>query len=110
MLSVHGNVQRKNKTANPAIKILPGFVSRVRVRCGKANCRCRFGERHVAYYRVTYSCGLRFRKYVRRNQVEEMREACQAHRELQAQLRAGRAEYRRTLVRAREFLRMLTNE
>jgi hypothetical protein len=98
------------KNRNPTIKILPGFVARARVRCGKSNCRCTRGARHVAYYRVTHSHGLRFRQYVRRNQVEEMREACQAHRTLQAQLRAGRAEYKRTLARARELVKMLNNE
>jgi hypothetical protein len=58
----------------------------------------------------TYSRGFRVRKYVRPNQLDEMRTACEAHRELQAQLRTGRAEYRRTLARARELARMLRNE
>jgi len=95
------------KTPNSTIKILPGFIARVRVRCGKSNCRCTRGERHVAHYHVTHNAGLRFRQYVRRDRVAEMRDACQAHRALQAQLRAGRAEYKRNLERAREFVRMI---
>ena len=54
-----------------------------------------------------FSSGVRLRRYVRRDQVSKLREACEAHRALQAQLRAGRAEYRITLARARELLRIL---
>jgi hypothetical protein len=100
----------KNKNQNSAIKMLPGFVATVRIRCGKMNCRCAHGMRHEAYYHVTYSGGFRSRKYIRRDQVAGMRVACQTHKTLQAQLRSGRTEYRRTLARARELLRMLSNE
>ena len=100
----------KTENQNPAIKILPGFIARVRIRCGKPNCRCNRGARHIAYYHVMYLHGFRFRQYVRRNQVEEMREACEAHRKLQAQLRAGRVDYKVTLARARQLARMLSNE
>lgn len=100
----------KTESKNPAIKILSGFVASVRIRCGKPNCRCARGLRHQAYYHVTYKSGTRVRKYVRRNRVAELREVCQVHRELQAQLRAGRAEYRKTLAMTREFARMLSSE
>jgi len=95
----------KNKRQNPAIKMLPGFIAKARIRCGKSNCRCTRGDRHVAYYHVTYDSGVRVRKYVRRNQVQAMRAACEAHRVLQAQLRAGRAEYKQTLAKMRELIR-----
>jgi hypothetical protein len=95
----------KNKSQNPAIKMLPGFVANVRVRCGKSNCRCARGDRHVAYYHVTYYSGVRSRKYVRRDQLPEALAACEAHRVLQAQLRAGRAEYKQTLAKMRELIR-----
>ena len=108
MLSVHANEVSQNKIANPAIKILPGFVARVRVRCGKLNCRCRLGERHLAHYRVTYSRGDRVRKYVRRNDVDETRAACEAHRVLQAQLRAGRSEYKELLAETRKLVKLLS--
>lgn len=98
------------KSENPAIKMLPGSVAKVRVRCGKPNCRCSRGARHLAYYHVTYSRGFRFRKYVRRDQLAEVLAACEAHRQLQAQLRAGRAEYKRTLARMREVIGYLCNE
>jgi hypothetical protein len=107
MLTVYGNGRRQNKNGNSAIKILPGFIARVRVRCGKANCRCAFGARHIAYYRVTSSQGFRVREYVRRNEVEAVRAACEAHRALQAQLRAGRAEYKEMLAEARKLIKLL---
>ena len=100
----------KNKNQNPAIKMLPGFVATVRVRCGKPNCRCARGVRHTAHYLVNYRSGVRSRKYVRRDQLAEVLAACEAHRRLQAQIRAGRTEYRRTLARVREFGRMLGND
>jgi len=101
---------QKIKNENSAIKILPGFVATERVRCGKPNCRCSRDARHLAYYHVTYSGGFRFRKYVRRDQVADVRAACTAYRDLQAQLRAGRAEYRRTLAKMRELIRFFCNE
>lgn len=96
------------KNQQAAIKILPGHVARVRVRCGKANCRCaRSDARHVAYYHV-WRCGrLRFRRYVRRAEVEATRAACEEHRRLQAEIREGRAQYARTLAAARSLFRSL---
>ena len=96
----------KNESEDPAIKMLPGFVTTVRIRCGKSNCRCARGDRHIAHYHVTYRNGARLRRYVRRDEVADVRKACQAHRELQAQLRAGRTEYKQTLA---IILRLLTD-
>jgi hypothetical protein len=100
----------KTKRSNPATKISdlqPGHVQQRRVRCGKANCKCRRGELHSAYYHVWHADGRRFQCYVRRSEIDTLRAACQAHRELQTQLRAGRAEYKRTLTQLRALLRML---
>ena len=110
MLVSTANDDTRIKNENSAIKMLPGFVASVRVRCGKLNCRCSRGARHLAYYHVTYSDGFRFRKYVRRDQVADVRAACKAYRDLQTQLRAGRAEYRRTLNRMRELIRCFCND
>ena len=90
--------------------MLAGFVATVRVRCGKPNCRCVRGDRHLAYYHVTYSSGARFRRYLRRDEVADVREACQAHRDLQAQLRAGRAEYKECLAQTRQLVKLLASE
>lgn len=61
----------------------------------------------MAYYRVTYSRGCRIREYVRRNEVEAVRAACEAHRAVQAQLRAGRAEYKELLAETRKLVKLL---
>ena len=95
------------KNRNSAIKILPGFVARVRVRCGKSNCRCIRGARHLAHYHVTDLKGLRVRQYVRRNQVDVTRAACEAHRSLQRKLRAGRAEYKEWLAQTRRLVKLV---
>ena len=100
----------KNRSQNPAIKILPGFVATVRIRCGKPNCHCARGQRHVAHYHVTYFGGVRSRKYVRRDQLPEVLAACEVHRKLQAQLRAGRAEYKELLAQTRKLAKLLSSE
>jgi len=100
----------KMESENSAIKILPGFIASVRVRCGKSNCHCVRGQRHVAHYHVTYFGGVRSRKYVRRDQLPEVLAACEVHRKLQAQLRAGRAEYKELLAQTRKLAKLLGSE
>jgi hypothetical protein len=109
MLSV-AQKSNKNKSEDPAIKMLPGFVAIVRIRCGKSNCRCSRGDRHVAHYHVSYHSGVRSRKYVRRAQLAEVLAACEAHRVLQAQLRAGRAEYKQLLAQTRNLAKLIGSE
>lgn len=94
----------KTKNQNQTIKMLPGHVARVRVRCGKSNCRCAHGQRHLAHYHVMLEDGKRTRRYIRRADVEMTRAACNAYRQLQAQLRAGRAQYRALMAYARRIL------
>lgn len=110
MLANTRSEDAKTKNQNPAIKMLPGYVATVRIRCGKPNCRCTRGDRHIAHYYVVYRSGGRFRKYVRRGQVQEMRAACEAHRHLQTQLRAGRAEYRELLAQTRKLVKLLLSQ
>lgn len=98
----------KTKNSNPATKMLPGHVERRRVRCGKSNCKCACGEKHIAHYHVWYESGVRFRRYIPVRAVKEMRRACDDYRALQVRLRAGRADYRNTIRRARELLSFLT--
>lgn len=46
----------------------------------------------MAFYHVTYDCGVRSRRYIRKAEVEQVRSACQAHKEQQAELARGRRE------------------
>lgn len=96
---------RKTKNQESAIKMLTGFVAQVRIRCGKSNCKCARGHRHTAFYHVTYSEGVRQRQYIKRAEVEQVRAACAAHKQLQAELLAGRQRYKLILARVRQILR-----
>jgi hypothetical protein len=103
MLGAGASRAGATKNQKAAIKMLPGHVARVRVRCGKLNCHCARGTRHVAYYHVWYFGGRRRREYVRLADVEETKAACAARRRARAISRAGRAEWRATLSRARDL-------
>ena len=96
---------RRTKTSNLTTKILPGSVERRMVRCGKANCKCTRGELHGPYfYHVTTDETVRSRRYIPRAEVAVVAQACQEHRELQAQLLAGRKRYKLILAAARQIL------
>lgn len=96
-------MKTKNQKGTTKIELVPGHVERRRVRCGKPNCRCARGQFHAAHYHVWKSDGVRHQRFVRRADVPAMLAACDEHRQLQAQLRAGRAQYRRMLARLREM-------
>jgi hypothetical protein len=83
---------RKTKNQILAPKILPGHVALKLVRCGKSNCKCARGERHKAFYHVTYFEGVRYRRYIHKAEVEHVRAACQEHRQQQSELRKGRRQ------------------
>ena len=98
----------KTKSANPATKmndLLNGHIQKRRVRCGKPNCKCAGGDLHTAFYQVWHSDGRRYQQYVRKSQVETVRRKCDEYRQLQIDLRAGRAEFKRMLAHARAFIR-----
>jgi hypothetical protein len=68
------------------------------------------GRTSFRTYHVTYTGGLRFRRYVRGDDVKEFSDACKAHQALRAEFRAARAEYRLTLVRVRHLAKMFRGE
>lgn len=101
----------KNQKLPPkkAPEMLAGYVEARMVKCGKAGCKCERGELHGPYfYHFTWIGGRRFKSYVRRADVAERRAACEAYRQLQRELLAGRREWQRTLNRARELFKMLS--
>ena len=73
---------------------LPGVVCVQYTRCGKPTCRCAQGGEnlHGPYYVRCYrfSGGRQVRRYVRPDEVEATRAACQEWQQLQAQLRENR--------------------
>lgn len=89
-------------------EMLAGYVEARMVKCGKAGCRCERGELHGPYfYHLTWAHGRRFKSYVRRAEVAERRAACEAYRQLQRELLAGRRQWQQTLSRARELFAFL---
>lgn len=102
--------EMKTINSNPAIKteFVCGFIQKAKIRCGKNTCKCARGEQHTAFYHVWYTNGKRYRKYLRKSDVESVRKACQNHRDLQTRIRAGRNEYKQILLRGRLLLRMIS--
>lgn len=69
--------------------LLKGEVTEQFVRCGKSNCRCRQGEMHGPYHYRVWREGEKIRKqYVRPEDVEAVRNACQTYQEARLHLRA----------------------
>ena len=66
-------------------KILPGAVCRQMVRCGRSNCHCTGGDKHIAYYRFWREGGKLHKQYVRKSDLAETREAGEKHREVKQQ-------------------------
>lgn len=55
---------------------LPGEVHTQKVKCGKANCHCASGKPHLAYYRFWREKGKLHKAYVRRADLEAVKNAC----------------------------------
>ncbi len=101
----------KTKKSNLQPKILsemqPGYVRAEMVKCGKLNCKCARGKLHGPYfYHFTWCQGQRSKWYVKRADVAQIRAACQAYRDLQAELREGRRNYSLLLQQAKAILRL----
>lgn len=78
------------------------------VRCGRAGCKCARGGLHGPYfYHLTWAIGRRFKFYVPLADVADRRAACEAYRQLQRELLAGRRQWRQTLSAARELFALL---
>ena len=76
-------------------KTLPGAVCRQWVRCGKPNCRCAQGELHGPYwYRFWREGGCLHKKYVRPEDLDAVRAACEARRHQRRQVLTAWEEFR----------------
>src|SRR5271166_5872268 len=70
-------------------KLLPGALCVQYRRCGKPNCRCARGKLHGPYYYRAWRSGGRLRwQYVKWEDAEIVRAACDANREIQGLWRA----------------------
>lgn len=95
----------ENKTESLLPKMLSGAVCRQMIRCGKPNCKCTQGQLHGAYYYHFVRVGGRLRKrYLKPDEVEAVKAACQARREDE---RARRIEMRQAQQSVRELVARL---
>lgn len=68
---------------------LEGEVCTQHIRCGKPGCRCNTGQLHDPYYYRIWREGTYIRKvYVKAGELEAVRAACEAHRNLSGSLRS----------------------
>ena len=59
-----------------------GAVCQQFVRCGKTNCRCTRGELHGPYFYLFWRENGQLKKeYIRRENVEQVRDSCEVKRE-----------------------------
>ena len=98
-------------TANPEtdpllLAPLKGVVCAQYVRCGKRECRCQRGEPHGPYYYRVWREGERVQKvYVKASELESVRAACEAHKEITESLEKLRRERERLTRRMRDSWR-----
>jgi len=92
------------KRAKTLPKTLPGAVCVQWVRCGKPNCRCARGELHGPYYyRFWRENGKLHKMYVKREDLAEVQEACEARRRERRELRAAMQEFQDLLSTIRRI-------
>ncbi|MGH7174331.1 MAG: DUF6788 family protein [Gemmataceae bacterium] len=93
----------QTKSAKTLPKMLPGAVCWQWIRCGRTGCRCAKGKLHGPYAYRFYRQGNRLRKeYVRKANVKQVVEACEARRAFHRQLKASLQEWRDLLAQIRE--------
>jgi hypothetical protein len=89
---------------SPAVEPLPGSLHAAWVRCGKAGCRCAWGELHGPYWRRQWrERGRTRRAYVKQADVEQVLAGLAAWRESHPPARALRQE----LVELRRLMRLI---
>ena len=92
-------------TGSPLLSPLEGEVCAQYIRCGKRGCRCQEGQLHGPYHYRIWREGAQVRKvYVKAVELEAVRAACMAFKELSQSLReAKRTRARLTQSILREW-------
>lgn len=98
-------METKLENLLPKIGEHGGTVHRQFVRCGKASCKCARGDLHGAYYYHFVRVNGKLRKrYLKPEQVGQVRDACLKRREAQ---RVQRAQNRQVWQSLREMVAQL---
>lgn len=79
--------QSKIKTADLLGKISAGTVHRQLKKCGKSNCKCARGERHLSFYHFVRVDGKLKVRYLRKSEVAKVRLICLSRRQDQKTMR-----------------------
>ena len=83
-------------------KTLPGAVCAQWVRCGRPNCKCARGELHGPYYyRFWREGGRLHKKYIKREDLDAVKKACERRRHERRELARAMQEYRRIVTMIR---------
>jgi hypothetical protein len=93
-----------NKFLDTLPKTLPGVVCAQRVRCGKPNCHCTTGERHLAYYRFWREGGRLRKCYVKRADLAIVRACCQERQRARKALASAWAQWRQLVSIIQEIV------
>ncbi len=90
--------QAQRETEKESIIRLAGTIIAEMKRCGRPNCRCSQGFSHGPYYYHYYRCGGRLRKrYVRPDNLEQVRAAIQARRKMELEWRVAECQLRQLM-------------
>ncbi len=93
----------KTKTAEMLPKNLPAALCPQYVRCGKSGCKCANGELHGPYFYCFWREDGRLRKaYVRKSDVERVRDLCQANRRIRQTINIDFELWRNLQIELRE--------
>ncbi len=101
--------QSKTKTGDLLGKISVGTVHRQFKKCGKPNCKCARGERHLSFYYFVRVDGKLKARYLRKSEVAEVRLACFVRRQDQKTMQTMARMSWKQFREVREELRELFN-
>lgn len=81
--------ERKNllDRLNSGVPIIQGSLAKVGVTCGKENCRCAKGEKHISHILTKKVRGKTKSLYVPKNMVEEVNQWVKEHRRIKKVLK-----------------------
>ena len=96
--------QRQLKTKiKQLLDLLIGSVVSYQMKCGKKNCKCVHGERHVCFYLSLKKQGKTVNSYLPKHLVEKARQMTDNHKQLK-QVLAELSEVNLELLRHRDKL------
>jgi len=103
MLDIAGGTRLKTKSGEMLPKMLPAALCSQYVRCGKSECKCASGELHGPFYYCFWREDGKLKKaYVRKNDVDRVRDLCHATRRNRQTLNIGFDLWRSLQLELRE--------